>query len=77
VSQEDSERSGLPVYDAGAAVKDFRITPGLVIHFSYHWHLGVGLRYQRLLSDAADSPVVDDRGSANQFITGLGLGYSW
>ncbi len=77
VSQNDSQRSGLPVYDADGGIRDFQITPGIVIHFSYNWHLGIGLRYQRLLSDAADSPVVDDRGSANQFITGLALAYSW
>ena len=77
VSPSDSQRSGLPVYDAGSGIRGFRITPGVVIHFSYNWHLGVGLLYQRLVSNAADSPVVADRGSANQFITGLGLAYSW
>jgi outer membrane scaffolding protein for murein synthesis (MipA/OmpV family) len=37
---------------------------------------GVG-GYSRLLGDAADTPFTSERGSANQFIAGLGLGYTF
>jgi outer membrane scaffolding protein for murein synthesis (MipA/OmpV family) len=41
------------------------------------WSLfGVG-GYSRLLGDAADTPYTALRGSPNQFITGLGVGYSF
>ena len=41
------------------------------------WTLfGVG-GYSRLLGDAADTPYTALRGSPNQFITGLGVGYSF
>jgi outer membrane protein len=77
VSGTDSVRTGLPVFDAGGGIKDFRIIPGVVVHLSRSWHVGAGVRYQRLLSDAKDSPVVDERGSADQWIAGLALAYSW
>lgn len=37
---------------------------------------GVG-GYSRLVGDAADTPFTDQRGSANQFIAGLGIGYTF
>ena len=45
--------------------------------FGERWSVtGVG-RYARLLSDAEDSPVVDDRGDANQFVVGLLANFSF
>ncbi|MEN1729710.1 MAG: MipA/OmpV family protein, partial [Pseudomonadota bacterium] len=41
------------------------------------WGLFGVVSYQRLLSDAADSPIVDDEGSANQFLAGIGIGYNF
>jgi len=38
---------------------------------------GAGLFYQRLVGGAADSPIAKDRGSADQWIGGVGLGYIW
>ncbi len=46
-------------------------------HLNENWHLGGSAMYQRLLGDAEDSPVVDDRGSANQIFGGLAILYSW
>jgi len=77
VSQEDSIRSGLRVFNASSGIKDFTVSPAVVYHLSKQWHVGAGLRYQRLLDDAENSPVVRDRGSADQWIYGLALGYSW
>lgn len=77
VDKKDSQRSGLPVFDAESGVKDIRINPVLVMHLNMNWHVAAGLQYRRLLDDADDSPVVDDRGSSNQWIGGLGLAYSW
>ena len=77
VSADDSARSGLPQFSAGGGIRDVTVIPALILHFSRTWHVGGFVRYQRLLSDAADSPVVDLRGDPNQFIVGLGVVYSW
>ena len=49
----------------------------MIFSLSPNWHLAGGLIYSRLVGDAADSPVTDDRGSANQFFAGLGIAYAW
>ena len=77
VDARDAAASGLAQYDADGGLKDVWVQPMFVFHFSKKWHLGFGFRYKLLLGDAADSPVVDDRGSKNQFLAGLGLIYSW
>ncbi len=77
VNPTDALRSGLPMFDADAGFKDFRINPVIVYHVNENWHIATGFQYRRLLNDAEDSPVVDMRGSANQWIVGLGLAYSW
>ncbi len=77
VSKSDSAKTGLPVFDADSGVKDIRVNPVFVMHLNMNWHLAAGVQYRRLVSDADDSPVVDKRGSSNQWIGGLGLAYSW
>jgi MipA family protein len=76
VGNADSARSGLQRFSPGSGFRDVSLTPGVVLHLSNSWHLGVGVRYMRLLSDAADSPVTQV-GSKDQFIGGVGLAYSW
>ncbi len=73
----NSVASGLPVFDAGAGFRDVRFNLVLIQSLSPSWHIGAGANYRRLLSDAADSPIVADRGSADQFVFGIGGGYSW
>jgi MipA family protein len=77
VSGVDTILSGLPYYQAGGGVNNFRIFPGVVMHLSKSWHLVGGVRYQRMTDDAENSPVVSICGSADQWITGLGAAYSW
>jgi MipA family protein len=69
--------TGLPVFDAkggaqsagaGAQVK-YRINPQWEVH-SY-------IEYDRLLGDAAKSPLVTARGSVNQTTVGIGASYSF
>jgi outer membrane protein len=73
----NARRSGLERYDANAGLRDGRVTLGLLMPVAEHWFVGAGFMYQRLLDDAADSPIVDDRGTANQFSGGVGVGYTW
>jgi outer membrane protein len=77
VTQGDADRTGLPVYDADSGFKDIRVFPSLVMHLNETWHLALGVQYRGLLGDADDSPVVDDRGSSDQWLSGLGVAYSW
>jgi len=77
VSPSDSLRSGLPVFDAGAGMRDFTFSGGGIYHLTKEWHLAAGLRYQKLLDDANNSPVVNIAGTSSQVIFGVGVAYSW
>ncbi len=77
VSENDSALSGLPFYKASGGVNNFKVFPGVVMHLSRQWHLAAGVRYMRLTGDAENSPVVSLRGSADQWVFGVGTAYSW
>ncbi len=66
---------GLAAFDGGSGFKDV----GLQIEASYavsdNWALNGQAGYQRLLTDAADSPLVDQEGSADQFLALIGVTY--
>lgn len=68
VSQGDAQRAGLDRFNADEGFYSVGLNLGGSYRFSDTWSLGLGLRYERLLGDAEDSPVVDDRGSANQLL---------
>lgn len=77
VNAADAATAGIGPFSADGGIRDISVTPMLVLHLSRAWHIGLGLRYQRLLGDAADSPITETRGSADQFVAGLGFAYSW
>ncbi len=77
VDADNSARSGLSQFSADSGMKDFGLSLMGLFHLSENWHIGGSIMYMRMLSDAEDSPVVDDRGSANQLFGGLALLYSW
>jgi len=73
-----SQRTGLRVHDADGGIH----SAGALASMRYRLNGGYGVqgyaRYDRLLGDAADSPLVRSSvGSANQFEVGLGLTYSF
>lgn len=82
ISPDQSLASGLPSYDADGGLN--RIGALAILNYDVSgnaldggWTIfGVG-GYSRLLGDAADSPFVALRGNPNQFIAGLGLGYTF
>ena len=73
--------SGLPVYDADGGMKNWKI--GLLANQSLSgdlrrgWSVFAAANYSRLVGDFADSPIVDDRGSANQWFGAIGIGYTF
>lgn len=62
---------------AGIGLRDARLWAIGILHLSLKWHVGEGLMYSSLLGDAADSPVVSERGSRDQWAYGIGFMYSW
>ena len=75
IDAEDSARSGLDRFEAEAGIKDASF--GLSVLYSpfERWSILTALGYTRLLGDAADSPVTDDRGDPNQVFGGLAVVY--
>jgi outer membrane scaffolding protein for murein synthesis (MipA/OmpV family) len=77
VTPRDSLASGLPIYVPGGGVRDARGWAVAILHLSLQWHLGVGVMYSRLMGEAADSPLVSQEGSKNQWVYGAGALYAW
>ncbi|MCA3246666.1 MAG: MipA/OmpV family protein [Azospirillum sp.] len=67
--------SGLSTYSVSSGIKDTGLTAGGQYTLGSGWSLDMSLGYTRLLGDAADSPLVAERGSRNQFMVGGGLAF--
>jgi outer membrane scaffolding protein for murein synthesis (MipA/OmpV family) len=81
ISPTDSTASGLPVFNAGGGMKNWKA--GLLLNQSVTGDLlggfsifGAG-QYSRLVGDFKRSPIVSLRGSASQWIGAVGLAYTW
>ncbi len=66
ISPAQSAVSGLPAFDPGAGFKDVGAEVNANYIFASQWALVTNVGYKRLLGGAADSPLVRQRGSANQ-----------
>jgi len=83
ISPADSFRTGgvLPAFNADGGMKNWKV--GMLLNQSLTGDLLGGLsifgtgQYSRLVGDFKRSPIVSQRGSANQWIGALGLGYTW
>jgi outer membrane protein len=69
--------SQLPDFAASGGMRDVRVYAGAIRYFESNWLVGGMFRYQALLGDAKDSPVVDLRGNSNQLAAALFAGYRW
>ncbi len=77
VTPAQAQAASLPVFNAKSGFRDIS---GRVVsrwRLDGHWSLLGLLRYGRLLGDAAGSPLVKQRGSANQMVTGVGLSFNF
>ncbi len=72
-----SWRSGLSPYRAKSGMRDVSLSLSSAYKLDKHWSLSGQLRYQYLLKAAADSPIVEDIGSRNKIIVGMGLNYTF
>jgi outer membrane protein len=77
VDARDSALSGLKQFNADSGFKD--IGGSVTVSYSQWdpWGVKGLLRYARLVGDAKDSPVTDDRGSAGQVVFGLLATYNF
>jgi MipA family protein len=75
VDADNAARSGLATFEAEEGFKDMGLDLSLTYALGGRWSLITRARYVRLLSDAADSPIVDDEGSVNQPFVGIAISY--
>ena len=75
ITPAQAARSGRSQYDASGGFKDAGLFLMLNYALTAQWSVTGLAGYRRLLGDAADSPLVEDEGSADQFMTGLAIGY--
>ncbi|MEM7619544.1 MAG: MipA/OmpV family protein [Pseudomonadota bacterium] len=71
-AQSMSSTAGLGVYNPDDGIKSIEVSLGFEIPLNERWELHVKGQYDRLLDEAADSPIVEDE---NQFVGVLGLAY--
>jgi outer membrane protein len=67
----------LTAYNAGGGLYSYGAGTQLEYFFSPQWAVHGLFEYERLTGSAADSPLVMQRGSPNQFSFGLGATYSF
>jgi len=72
IDAKQSADSGHKKYKAESGIKDVKISMTAGYPISNRWRLGGKIEYKRLVGDAADSPIIDDK---NQFLAGFGLSY--
>jgi len=82
VTPAQSAASGLPTFNADGGLNSIGTTA--IINYDLDGNALNGgfsvygvLGYTRLIGDGADTPFTDIRGDANQFILGLGIGYTF
>ncbi len=77
VDAANAQMSGLPIFAAKEGLKDVRVNLTLRVRWSSRWStLGI-IEYARLFGDAANSPIVKNVGSVDQFSTGIIVIYSF
>jgi outer membrane scaffolding protein for murein synthesis (MipA/OmpV family) len=81
VSPAETALSGLPTFNAGGGMKNWKA--GLLANYALSGDLRHGLSifgtggYSHLLGDFKRSPIVSQRGSASQWLGAVGLAYSF
>jgi outer membrane protein len=69
--------SGLPAYRPSGGIHGVAAASGISYQFDPRWGLFGYARYERLVGDAAKSPIVRQLGSRNQLSGGLALSYTF
>jgi outer membrane scaffolding protein for murein synthesis (MipA/OmpV family) len=77
VSPAAAAASGLPAHDIDGGIHAVGLTAGYLRQLSPSWGFAVYGRYDRLVGDAARSPIVRQLGSRDQPSVGVALSYTF
>jgi len=77
VSPRAALATGLPTYRPGGGVHAVGVASGASYQLNSRWGVFGFARYERLVGDAAKSPIVREFGSRNQLSGGIGLNYTF
>jgi outer membrane protein len=77
ISPKASLESGLPAYRPGGGVHAVALATGVTYELNSRWGLFGFARYERLVGNAAKSPIIREFGSRNQLAGGAGLNYTF
>jgi outer membrane protein len=77
VTPLESVRSGLAAYNPGSGIKSAGAEFGARYEFTPQWAVLGTLTYERLIGDAADSPIVKRGGEENQLTAKIGISYKF
>lgn len=77
VTPQVAAATGLPAFQPDGGVYGAGAAASLLYSFGGRWGVSGYARYERLLGDAADSPITRAYGSANQLSGGLALTYTF
>ena len=69
--------TGLPAFDAKGGAHSYGAGAQVSYLINPKWEVHAYVEYERLLGDAANSPLVTLRGSPNQTTVGIGASYSF
>ncbi|MBI1393792.1 MAG: hypothetical protein GC152_13725 [Alphaproteobacteria bacterium] len=73
VTPGQAAASGLPVFDADAGFRDVGGSFNGYINIGKRWSVNPYVRYRRIFQDIADTPIIDQFGSRDQFVAGFHL----
>ena len=77
INQAQAMASGLTMFDAKGGAHSAGVGAQVKYRINRQWEVHSYVEYERLLGDAARSPLVTMRGSANQTTVGIGASYSF
>lgn len=77
ISPEQSAASGLAQFEAEGGLNSVGLDLFVVKPLSRRWSIVAFANYDRLTGDPADSPLVQERGSENQFMAGVFVGFAF
>ena len=77
ISAAESGLTGLNAYNADSGFKDIGASVIGTRQFNDRWSGTLILSYTKLLEEAADSPIVDVRGSEDQLFSGISINYGF
>ncbi len=77
VTPQESAAAGVEAYSPGSGIQSLGGTLGALYQLSPQWGLAAYGRYDRLVGDAADSPITENFGRRNQYSAGIALSYTF